>query len=186
MGEPTWSLPERARALAHAERTGVDLLVVGGGITGAAVLRDAASRGLRALLVEREDFAAGTSSRSSKLIHGGFRYIAEGQLAVTREACRERDRLLRLDPHLVTPLPFLFPSFAGGKYPLWQVRAGLLAYAALANFRRTARFRILDAGESAAYCPLLRREGLRGAGLYTDGQTDDARLVLETLASARR
>jgi glycerol-3-phosphate dehydrogenase len=186
MGEPTWSLPERSRALAQAERDGVDLLVVGGGITGAAVLRDAASRGLRALLVDRDDFAAGTSSRSSKLIHGGFRYIAEGQLAVTREACRERDRLLRLDPHLVAPVPFLFPSFAGGKYPLWQVRAGLFAYAALANFRRTARFRMLDGAEIAAYCPLLRREGLRGAGLYHDGQTDDARLVLETLASARR
>ena len=186
MGEPTWSLAERSRALTQAERSGVDLLVVGGGITGAAVLRDAASRGLRALLVEREDFAAGTSSRSSKLIHGGFRYIAEGQLAVTREACRERDRLLRLDPHLVTPVPFLFPSYAGGKYPLWQVRAGLFAYAALANFRRTARFRMLDRAEIAAYCPLLRREGLRGAGLYADGQTDDARLVLETIASARR
>jgi glycerol-3-phosphate dehydrogenase len=186
MAEPTWSLAERSRALAQAEREGVDLLVVGGGITGAAVLRDAASRGLRALLVDREDFAAGTSSRSSKLIHGGFRYIAEGQLGVTREACRERDRLLRLDPHLVTPVPFLFPSFAGGKYPLWQVRGGLFAYAALANFRRTARFRMLDHAEIAAYCPLLRREGLRGAGHYHDGQTDDARLVLETIASARR
>jgi glycerol-3-phosphate dehydrogenase len=181
-----WSESDRARALAQAERDGVDLLIVGGGITGAAVLRDAASRGLRALLVERDDFAAGTSSRSSKMIHGGFRYIAEGQLAVTREACRERDRLLRLDPHLVQPLPFLFPSFEGGKYPLWQVRAGLLAYSALASFRRTARFRILGREEVASWCPALRREGLRGAGLYTDGQTDDARLVLETLRSARR
>jgi glycerol-3-phosphate dehydrogenase len=186
VGEPAWTKDERARALAQAERDGVDLLVVGGGITGAAVLRDAASRGLRALLVEREDFAAGTSSRSSKLIHGGFRYIAEGQLGVTREACRERDRLLRLDPHLVEPLPFLFPSFEGSRYPLWQVRAGLLAYAALASFRRTARFRMLGSEEVAAYCPALRRPGLRGAGLYTDGQTDDARLVLETLRSARR
>jgi glycerol-3-phosphate dehydrogenase len=186
VSEPAWTKQERARALAEAERDGVDLLIVGGGITGAAVLRDAASRGLRALLVEREDFAAGTSSRSSKLIHGGFRYIAEGQLAVTREACRERDRLLRLDSHLVEPLPFLFPSFEGGKYPLWQVRAGLLAYSALAGFRRTSRFRMLGAEEVAAYCPALRRSGLRGAGLYTDGQTDDARLVLETLRSARR
>jgi glycerol-3-phosphate dehydrogenase len=186
MSEAGWSREERARALAQAERDGVDLLVVGGGITGAAVLRDAACRGLRALLVEAEDFASGTSSRSSKLIHGGFRYIAEGQLGVTREACRERDRLLRLDPHLVQPLPFLFPSFEGGKYPLWQVRAGLLVYSALANFRRTGRFRMLGPDEVAAYCPLLRRRGLRGAGLYTDGQTDDARLVLETIRSARR
>jgi glycerol-3-phosphate dehydrogenase len=186
LSEAGWTKEERGRALAEAEREGVDLLVVGGGITGAAVLRDAASRGLRALLVEREDFAAGTSSRSSKLIHGGFRYIAEGQLGVVREACRERDRLLRLDPYLVEPLPFLFPSFEGGKYPLWQVRAGLFAYAALASFRRTARFRMLGPEEVAGYCPALRRSGLRGAGLYTDGQTDDARLVLETLRSARR
>lgn len=182
----SWTLAERARALADAARDGVDLLVVGGGVTGAAVLRDAASRGLRTLLVEREDFASGTSSRSSKLIHGGLRYIAEGQLAVTRESCRERDRLLRLDPHLVEPLPFLFPSFRGGRYPLWKVGAALGIYAGLANFRRTARFRMLGPEAALAFCPALRREGLRGAGLYTDGQADDARVVLETLQSARR
>ena len=90
-----WTLRQRSAALERAERDGVDLLVVGGGITGAAVLRDAASRGLRALLVEKDDFAAGTSSASSKMIHGGLRYIAEGALGLTREACRERDRLLR-------------------------------------------------------------------------------------------
>jgi glycerol-3-phosphate dehydrogenase len=182
----SWTGREREAALDRAERDGVDLLVVGGGITGAGVLRDAASRGLRALLVERDDFASGTSGRSSKMVHGGLRYIAEGQLGVTRESCRERDRLLRLDPHLVEPLPFLFPSFDGGRYPLWKVGAALAVYAALANFRRTARFRMLGPAGALAFCPALRRDGLRGAGLYTDGQADDARLVLETLASARR
>ena len=186
MSAASWTLADRPRALAAAEREGVDLLVVGGGVTGAAVLRDAASRGLRALLVERDDFASGTSGRSSKMIHGGFRYIAEGQLGVTRESCRERDRLLRLDPHLVAPLPFLFPAFEGGRYPLWKVGAGLALYAALANFRRTARFRMLGPEKALAFCPALRREGLRGAGLYTDGQADDARVVLETILSARR
>ena len=181
-----WTLRQRTAALERAERDGVDLLVVGGGITGAAVLRDAASRGLRAILVEREDFAAGTSSASSKMIHGGLRYIGEGQLLLTREACRERDRMLRLDPHLVRPVRFLLPSYEGGKLPLWQVRAALCAYAGLANFRRTARFSMLSPEQALSFCPALRREGLRGAGLYVDGQVDDARLVLETLKSARR
>jgi glycerol-3-phosphate dehydrogenase len=181
-----WSLAERGLALDRAERDGLDLLVVGGGITGAGVLRDAASRGLRALLVERADFASGTSSRSSKLIHGGLRYLAEGQLAMTREACRERDLLMRLNPNLVRPIPFLLPAYRDANIPLWKVRAALTAYAALANFRRSARFRMLDPDAVASFCPGLRREGLTGAGLYSDGQVDDARLVLETLRSARR
>ena len=181
----SWSLVEREAGLAHAEREGLDLLVIGGGIAGAGVLRDAASRGLRALLVERDDFASGTSGRSSKLIHGGLRYIGEGHLSVTREACRERDLLVRQNPHLVRPLPFLFPAFEGGRYPLWQVRSALWIYEALANFRRSARFRMLRPEEVAAYSRDLRREGLRGAGLYHDAQVDDVRLVLETIRSAR-
>ena len=181
----TWSLAERREALARASREGVDVLVVGGGITGAGVLRDAASRGLRALLVERGDFACGTSSRSSKLIHGGLRYIGEGQLRMTREACRERDLLLRLNPHLVRPIPFLFPAYRDSKVPLWQVRAALWVYAALSNFRRSSRFRMVGPDQVADFCPELRQEGLRGAGLYWDAQVDDARLVLETLKSAR-
>jgi glycerol-3-phosphate dehydrogenase len=180
-----WSLAERASDLAAAGRDGVDLLVVGGGITGAGVLRDSASRGLRALLVERDDFAAGTSSRSSKLIHGGLRYIGEGHLAMTRESCRERDLLMRHDPDLVRPLEFLFPSYRGGRYPRWQVRAALGIYSALANFRSTARFRMLSPEKVRERSPDLRGDGLRGAGLYSDGQVDDARLVLETLKSAR-
>jgi len=180
-----WTIEDRARALAKAQRDGLDLLVIGGGISGAGVLRDAASRGLRAFLVERDDFASGTSSRSSKMVHGGLRYIGEGQLAVTREACRERDLLLAQNPNLVRPLPFLFPAYEGSKHPLWQVRGALWTYAALANFRRTARFRMLSAAEVADFSHDLRQEGLRGAGLYWDAQVDDARLVLETLKSAR-
>jgi glycerol-3-phosphate dehydrogenase len=180
-----WGLAERERALAGAERDGLDLLVIGGGISGAGILRDAASRGMRAFLVERDDFASGTSSRSSKMVHGGLRYIAEGQLAVTRESCRERDLLLRQNPNLVRPLPFLFPAYAGGKHPLWQIRAALWTYAALANFRRTARFEMLGPDAVRAISRDLRRDGLLGAGLYHDAQVDDARLVLESLKSAR-
>ena len=120
-----WTLSERRAALSRAERDGVDVLVVGGGIVGAGVLRDAASRGLRALLIERNDFASGTSSRSSKMVHGGLRYLAHGHLAITREACRERDLLLRMNPNLVKPLPFLFCASRTASTPAWQVRAAL-------------------------------------------------------------
>jgi glycerol-3-phosphate dehydrogenase len=181
-----WTLDERRAALSRAERDGVDLLVIGGGISGAGVLRDAASRGLRAFLVERSDFASGTSSRSSKMIHGGLRYLAHGHLGVTREACRERDLLARLNPNLVRPLPFLFPAWEGGKITPWQVRAALWVYAALANFRPESRFRMLRLDEVASYSRDVRLEGMRAAGLYHDAQVDDARLVIEALKSARR
>jgi len=180
-----WSSASRAEDLAHAAREGVDLLVIGGGITGAGIVRDAATRGLRVLLVEREDFASGTSSRSSKLIHGGLRYIGEGHLAMTRESCRERDRMIELDPDLVRPLEFLFPAYHGGKYSMWQVRSVLAVYSALANFRQSARFRTLAPDGALDRVPELRSEGLRGAGLFSDGQVDDVRLVVETLKSAR-
>jgi len=181
-----WSVGGRSEVLERAEHEGVDLLVVGGGITGAGVLRDAASRGLRALLVERRDFASGTSSRSSKMIHGGLRYLGEGKLRLTREACRERDLLVALNRHLVRRLPFVFPAYVGSKTPLWQVRAAMLVYAVLANFRRSSRTRMLRPEEILRRVPGLRAEGLRGAGLYTDAQVDDVRLVLESLKSARR
>lgn len=183
---PRWGLEERRAALSRAERDGLDVLVIGGGIVGAGVLREAASRGLRAFLVERDDFASGTSSRSSKMIHGGLRYLAHGHFGLTREACRERDQLSRLNPNLVRPLPFLFPSWEGGKVTPWQVRGALFAYAALANFRREARFRMLSREQVAGYSRDVRLAGLRVAGLYHDAQVDDARLVLETLKSARR
>ena len=180
-----WTAAERAAALAEAGRSGVDLLVVGGGITGAGVLREAAARGLHALLVERDDFSVGTSSRSSKLIHGGLRYLAEGAFGTTRESCRERDRLLRLAPQLVDSVPFLFPAFEESGTPLWKIRAALGVYSTLAGPGKGA-YRMIGADETRALCPELRAAGLRGAGVYRDGQTDDARLVLENLMSARR
>lgn len=181
-----WGLDERRAALSRAERDGVDVLVIGGGICGAGVVREAAARGLRAFLVERGDFASGTSSRSSKMIHGGLRYLAHGHVGVTREACRERDQLARLNPNLVRPLPFLFPSWEHGKIAPWQVRAALWAYSALASFRPEGRFRMLSRQEVAEYSRDVRLDGLRAAGLYHDAQADDARLVLEALKSARR
>ncbi len=180
-----WTLAQRAAALARAERDGVDVLVIGGGITGAGVLRDAASRGLRVLLVERLDFGAGTSGSSSKMVHGGLRYLAQGHPGLTREACRERDLLLRLNPNLIRGIPFLVPCWEGGKLKPWQVKAALFLYYALSGFRPGSRFRMLGAEQVARYSRDLRQDGLRGAGLYRDAQVDDARLVLETVKSAR-
>jgi len=181
----SWTLADRDAALRRAAREGVDLLVIGGGITGAGVARDAASRGLRTLLVERDDFASGTSSRSSKMVHGGLRYLGEGRLGLVRQACTERDRLVAQNPNLIRPVPFLFPAHAGSRLPLWQIRIALWTYRALASFRKSARFRMVAPEEVAAFCPDLRREDLKGAGLYWDAQVDDARLVLEALKSTR-
>jgi glycerol-3-phosphate dehydrogenase len=180
----SWSLAERATALGELAENGTELLVIGGGITGAGVLRDAALRGLRCALLERGDFACGTSSHTSKMIHGGLRYLAEGALGVTRESCVERDLLARLNPLLVRPLPFLFCSFRAG-VPPWKMLAGLSLYAALAGFRGGG-FRVLSHAEVRALSGDLRSEGLRAAGFYFDQQVNDARLVLETLKDARR
>jgi glycerol-3-phosphate dehydrogenase len=180
-----WTLQEREAALDKAGRDGMDLLVIGGGIIGAGILRDAASRGLRALLVERDDFASGTSGGSSKLIHGGLRYIGQGQLSVTREACTERDLLRRLNPNLIRPMPFVFPIYENHRMSLWKGLAMLFIYAALANFRSTSRFRILPPGKILTLVKALRREGLKGGGTYCDASIDDARLVLLTLQQAR-
>src|ERR671928_1316327 len=122
-----------------------DLLILGGGITGAGVALDAALRGLRVALVDKGDFASGTSSRSSRLVHGGIRYLEYGHLHLVFEASAERRRLLRLAPHLVRPLAFTWPVYAGARVARWKLSAGLLLYDALALFRNIRNHRRLDA-----------------------------------------
>ncbi|MGH7899562.1 MAG: glycerol-3-phosphate dehydrogenase/oxidase [Candidatus Binatia bacterium] len=162
-----------------------DLLVIGGGINGAGIAREAALRGLKTALVEKGDFACGTSSKSSKLIHGGFRYLETGDFRLVLEASRERDLLRRrLAPHLVRPLRFFFPVYAGGPVGLWKLRAGLIAYDVLSAFRNIERHRIVGRRAVGGIEPRLESEGLRGGALYFDCFTDDARLVLETILSA--
>jgi glycerol-3-phosphate dehydrogenase len=164
-----------------------DLLVIGGGINGAGIAREAALRGLKTALVEKGDFASGTSSKSSKLIHGGFRYLETGDFGLVLEASRERDLLRRrLAPHLVRPLRFFFPVYENGPVGLWKLRAGLLAYDLLAAFRNIERHRIVGRRGIADVEPHLRTGGLRGGALYFDCFTDDARLVLETILSAEQ
>jgi glycerol-3-phosphate dehydrogenase len=155
-----------------------DLLVVGGGINGAAVARDAALRGLRVLLVEEGDLAQGTSSRTSKLAHGGIRYLETGQLGLVREALRERDILLETAAPFVRPLPFLIPHYRGEGRPAWWIGVGLTLYAALAGRHRLPEHRRLDAAETLRIEPRLRSEGLTGGSLFWDAQMDDALLCV--------
>ncbi len=163
-----------------------DLLVVGGGVTGAGIARDAALRGLRVLLVEKDDFAAGTSSRSSRLIHGGLRYLEHGQLKLVFEASAERRRLLKLAPHLVRPLRFVWPVYAGARVPFWKVSAGVTLYDLLAMFRNVHRHRRLSAHRVLRKEPALAPTGLRGGVIYYDAATDDAALTLANVLDAER
>ncbi|MFL5607435.1 MAG: FAD-dependent oxidoreductase [Gemmatimonadaceae bacterium] len=180
------SSPDAARQLRlHAlGSTPFDLLVIGGGITGAGVARDAARRGLRTALVEQDDFASGTSSRSSRLIHGGVRYLEHGQLHLVFESSSERRTLQHIAPHLVRPLDFVWPVYAGARVPRWKLAAALTLYDLLALFRNVARHERLSARDVLAREPRLRAEALRGGARYWDAATDDARLTLATVRSA--
>lgn len=167
-----------------AERP-LDVLVVGGGVTGAATLLDAASRGLRAGLVERDDFACGTSSRSSKMIHGGLRYLASGDVGLVREALAERRSLRDRAPHLVRPLPMLLPIYGVG-VP-WQrvkIGAGLWMYDLLGAWRAGVRHTWYGVDRVTRLAPNLDVTGLVGALAYQDDQADDARLVITILRTA--
>ncbi len=176
-------LPPRAERLAALESRTFDALVVGGGITGAATARDLASRGLSVALVEREDWASGTSWRSSKLVHGGLRYLAKGDLLLVFQSLAEKARLLRLAPHLVAPLEFLFAILHGHWVSPPTLAAGLTLYDALA-FGRGHRHRWLSARATVEAEPLLEGSNLIGGALYADASTDDARLTLENVLDA--
>ncbi len=159
----------------------LDVLVIGGGIAGAGIALEAAHAGARVALVEANDFASGTSSRSSKLVHGGLRYLKQGRLGLTRESVRERNALLRAAPGLVEPLPFLLPFHADTPGSRHVVGIGLAIYDAFAGQRTRAW---LDAAEMLRHAPVLASAGLRGGWRYLDATTDDARLTLRVLLEA--
>jgi glycerol-3-phosphate dehydrogenase len=161
-----------------------DLLVVGGGITGAGVARDAVLRGLRTALVEGDDWASGTSSRSSRLVHGGVRYLEHGHLHLVFEASRERRTLLQIAPHLVRPLRFVWPVYRGARIPRWKLRAGLLAYDALSLFRNVGAHRGASRGAILKREPALKHDGLVGGAEYWDASTDDVRLTIANVIAA--
>lgn len=159
-----------------------DALVIGGGATGCGVARELAARGVRTALVEAGDWGGGTSGRSSRLIHGGLRYLQTGDFALVFEALAERRRLLELAPHLVHPLRFLFPVYRGGPVGLRTLQAGMWLYDLLSLFRGIARHRILRPAGCREIEPGLAKQALRGGALYFDAAVDDVRL---TLAAAR-
>jgi glycerol-3-phosphate dehydrogenase len=163
-----------------------DVVVIGGGIVGAGIARDAALRGLRTALFEKADYAAGTSSKSSKLVHGGLRYLEHGEIGLVFESVSERRVQTRVAPHLVRPLPFIIPIYRGSKPGLELMNFGLWIYDTLALFRAPKLHRTFRGAQAAlALEPQLRPEGLRGALEYYDCATDDARLVLENAIDAR-
>ncbi len=175
----------RADILAGLSSTTYDVLIVGGGITGAGVVRDAAGRGLRCLLVEKGDFASGTSSKSGKLIHGGLRYLKYRQWRLVLEACRERWLLqTTIAPHLVRPIRFVVPTYVTSRTPRWMLSLGLLAYELLSLGRNAGHFRVLSPRTLAHLEPALEQRACRGGVAYFDCACLDFRLVIETLKSA--
>src|SRR5439155_7474904 len=163
-----------------------DIVVIGGGITGCGIARDAALRGLKVALFEKGDYACGTSSKSSKMIHGGLRYLEHGEIGLVFESVSERRVQTRVAPHLVRPLPFLIPIYKGVKPGLEIMNVGLWIYDSLALFRAPRLHKTFRGTKAAlALEPQLRPDGLRGALEYYDCATDDARLVLENALDAQ-
>jgi glycerol-3-phosphate dehydrogenase len=173
----------RNENIVRLARETFDLVIIGGGITGAGIAQDAAARGLKVALVERKDFASGTSSKSSKLIHGGLRYLKQLDIGVTRESCAERNRLLKLAPRLVKPLRFLFPLYRG-RTSGWLARLGLMAYDRIAGSKGLEPHHHITTDEAMRLVPLLRSAALNGGLVYQDAMTDDARLTITVIKSA--
>src|SRR5947209_2782986 len=179
-----FSARTRATNLERMRQESFDVLVVGSGIVGAGVARDAACRGFATALVDRGDFASGTSGKTSRLVHGGLRYLRNYRFGLVRRAVRERDRLLRNAPGLVRSLPFLIPSYADRGPGRSLLRFGLFVYDFLSREKTLPRRSWFSAKEAREHEPQIAEEGLAGAGLYYDAWTDDSRLVLAVVQDA--
>lgn len=163
-----------------------DLIVIGAGINGAGIARDASLRGLRVLLLDKGDVASGTTSWSTRLIHGGLRYLEHGEIGLVRESLQERERLLKIAPHLVQPFPLLIPIYRGDKRGPLMIRAGMMAYDALSFGISLPRYQMLDRNAALQQAPGLSPAHLRGAALYFDGQAEyPERLAIENALDAR-
>ncbi len=169
-----------------SEISRVDLAIIGGGINGAGLAALAAHAGLSVALYEKGDFASGTSSKSTKLIHGGIRYLEQARFSLVFEALHERRRLMELAPHLVHPIPFLLPSYKGDHRPSWMLKLGLWLYDFLAGDKNIGRHKWFSPAEALLKAPTLNPAGLKGCGLYFDAQVNDARLVLENILAAEK
>ncbi|HEY8272882.1 MAG TPA: glycerol-3-phosphate dehydrogenase/oxidase [Pseudobdellovibrionaceae bacterium] len=179
-----FSKRERLENIRKMQEEIFDLCIIGGGINGAGVARDAASRGMRVALIEAKDFASGSSSRSSKLIHGGIRYLENLEFHLVFEALNERTRLFEMAPHLVHPLRFMVPLYENSRVGMFKMGLGMWLYDALALFQAPEMHERLNAKESLTRMPALEKNKLSGSYVYSDAYMDDDRLVHETLRSA--
>lgn len=179
-----FSFQDRSKLIHLMNTYSFDVLVIGGGITGAGIALDAASRGLSVALVDMQDFAAGTSSRSTKLIHGGLRYLKQLEFRLVAEVGREREIVYENSIHVTTPEKMLLPIYKNGSLGRFSASIGLKLYDSLAKVRKSERRKMLSKKETLKLAPFLREEGLLGAGFYVEYKTDDARLTLEVIKKA--
>ena len=179
-----FSFFNRAEITTNLKSTAFDVLIIGGGITGAGIVLDAASRGMKVALIEKNDFASGTSSKSTKLIHGGLRYLKQFDFWLVKEVGSERAIVHKLAPHLVVPEKMILPLIEGGTYGAWLTSIGLKVYDILAAVEGEDRRKMLDKKEALAKEPLLPQNIVKGAGYYAEYRTDDARLTIEVLKTA--
>ena len=180
----TFSFFNRANIQQELQNTEYDMLIIGGGITGAGIALDAASRGMKVALIEKNDFASGTSSKSTKLIHGGLRYLKQFDFWLVKEVGTERAIVHKLAPHLVIPEKMILPLIEGGTYGSWLTSIGLKVYDVLASVEGDDKRKMLDKKEALEKEPLLPDTILNGAGFYAEYRTDDARLTIEILKTA--
>ena len=180
----TFSHKDRTDTLNRVESVQYDLVVIGGGITGCGIALDATSRGIRTLLIEMQDFAAGTSSRSTKLVHGGLRYLKQFDVSTVSEVGKEREIVYNNAKHVTTPEWMLLPIYSGGTFGKYSTSVGLRVYDFLAGVKMNERRKMLSVKETLKKEPLLKRQGLLGGGYYVEYRTDDARLTLEIAKKA--
>src|SRR5687768_6876930 len=179
-----FSVFEREKILERLRKETFDLLVIGGGITGAGIALDASSRGLKTALLEKKDFAFGTSGRSTKLIHGGLRYLKQLEFGLVREVGSERAVVHKLAPHLVIPEKMLLPLSEEKGLGYWLTSIGLKIYDWLAGVRPEDQRRMLTKQQTLRYEPLLKKDDVKGGAIYAEYRTDDARLTIEILKAA--
>ncbi|MDQ0918279.1 glycerol-3-phosphate dehydrogenase/oxidase [Paenibacillus sp. V4I5] len=175
---------KRTEMLQAMSKQTLDLIVIGGGITGAGIALDAQSRGLRTALIDMQDFAAGTSSRSTKLVHGGLRYLKQLDVKVVAEVGKERAIVYENGPHVTTPEWMLLPFYKGGTFGKLSTSLGLRVYDFLAGVKRSERRKMFRPEETLAHEPLLKKKDLKGGGYYVEYRTDDARLTIEVMKKA--
>ncbi|MBD3918411.1 FAD-dependent oxidoreductase [Paenibacillus sp. PR3] len=175
---------DRRKRLSNLDNETFDVLIVGGGITGAGIALDARKRGMSTALIEMQDFAAGTSSRSTKLVHGGLRYLKQFEVKMVAEVGKERAVVYENGPHVTTPEWMLLPFYKGGTFGAFSTSIGLRVYDFLAGVKREERRKMLSKEATLAKEPLLRRDGLKGGGYYVEYRTDDARLTIEVMKKA--